>query len=401
MNESYRRYGTLLLSLYFLGACSADNSSDMNVLPDNGMANSDNSDTTDVSPTEDQDSMPPSRPDSGETPTPIFLNTSEGIALIEPAFFEPVFSAEQPFIQPAEGVCDQSLQFEPEPEFNGFWFSIETLGCDHGTAKTTLKQAIRAGQLLVVRFFHFTIVRGDGDWALTLAIGNDPEQAETVHQVTRSVPAPTNVIRSEWIAERDYSAGETLWWNARNHGLNSWSIMSLTAFNPSETCELTDQMCSSQPNCTFLGECAVTAECRCKPREDTHCAKSKLCELYGLCGALNNRCIAIDDASCAASIHCEDDGLCAKSGEECLATTELFCLESLVCINGGKCTPQDGHCIAATDADCEGSQICQQNGQCSALHGTCLAANDEDCADSAGCKYDNQCSAVDGLCVTL
>ena len=142
-------------------------------------------------------------------------------------------------------MCGPGRRAAPEKEFNGFWYTVSTRLCSYAVAQTVLLQNVPRGAEMRARFFHFTINVGDGGWRLVLAIGERPD---LVFERIYPVPAKTMLIEESWVAERDYKAGEAVWFHVTNHGVNDWSLVDFTAVGPVEPCSLSDQVCAEAPD---------------------------------------------------------------------------------------------------------------------------------------------------------
>ena len=150
------------------------------------------------------------------------------VSLIDNLAWAPTADSDDPFWAEAAAnadVCGFNVT-EIEPEFSGIWFTVETSTCNYLTAQQPLTTAIPAGAEVEVRIWHFQITKGEGGYHLAITIGDDNVLAWDT-QVP--VPMTSALIKGQWIADRDYEAGERVLWHVSNHGVNSWSKVELNA----------------------------------------------------------------------------------------------------------------------------------------------------------------------------
>ncbi len=83
---------------------------------------------------------------------------------------------------------------------------------------------VNQGEVVSLRFWHFRINEGDGDYRLAIAMG---DEAEIAWEQSGPRPEQSGLIQATFTAERDFSAGEAITFHMRNHGVNDWCIIDI------------------------------------------------------------------------------------------------------------------------------------------------------------------------------
>ncbi len=112
----------------------------------------------------------------------------------------------------------------PDPEIGDVWYTVETRLCNYLSVQQSLKVAVKQGDTIELRVYQSVQVSGT-EFILGIAFGDEIVATEAFS------PAPTGsgmrLVR--WVARRDWPAGTRVVWNVSNDGVNSWSIITLTA----------------------------------------------------------------------------------------------------------------------------------------------------------------------------
>ena len=112
----------------------------------------------------------------------------------------------------------------PDPEIGDVWYTVETRLCNYLSVQQSLKVAVKQGDTIELRVYQSVQVSGT-EFILGIAFGDEIVATEAFS------PAPTGsgtrLVR--WVARRDWPAGTRIVWNVSNDGVNSWSIITLTA----------------------------------------------------------------------------------------------------------------------------------------------------------------------------
>jgi hypothetical protein len=128
-------------------------------------------------------------------------------------------------VKATEELCVKPDWFaETTPD--GDWFDVRTDFCSYVTVSQELTVFIPEGALIEVDILHFLITEGETPW--TLAIGMGTPGLE-VWSTEITVPQVMNSFSDSWTTDRDYEAGECVYFHVSNHGANVWTLTGLTA----------------------------------------------------------------------------------------------------------------------------------------------------------------------------
>lgn len=151
--------------------------------------------------------------------------TGDPVPLVDNAAWSVVISDEALF-GASEGAvyCDGDQVFS-ETEFDGkLWLIIHTRDCNRTTLTQPLLQALNEGDTVSLRFWHFRINEGAGEYRLAVALG-DPGAIAWEQSGPR--PEQSGLIQAIFTADRDYLAGEAVTFHMSNHGVNDWCIVDI------------------------------------------------------------------------------------------------------------------------------------------------------------------------------
>lgn len=136
------------------------------------------------------------------------------------AIDEDAFGAERP-----EGlVCDPVLGIGSEL-FGGaeLVLEIKTDLCNYATVRQASSQALRPGDRLAIRVWHYTLTEPAPAQAhLALAIDDEVVWEEWVPS-----PADANLVEGEIAIDHDVPAGADLQFHVHNHGANSYDLVAI------------------------------------------------------------------------------------------------------------------------------------------------------------------------------
>ena len=103
-------------------------------------------------------------------------------------------------------------------------FSVDTEDCGHLTATQPTLAEIAVGDRVELRVWHFRLSAPEPAVGHVLVRFGDL----TAFEETVPIPAESGLETWTWVADRAFAAGTTALFHLRNHGLNSWSLVSLT-----------------------------------------------------------------------------------------------------------------------------------------------------------------------------
>ncbi|MFT5435103.1 MAG: hypothetical protein ACI9OJ_005820 [Myxococcota bacterium] len=112
------------------------------------------------------------------------------------------------------------------------WFDVATSGCAYLTVRQSLRLPLQAGDQVKVELFYSLITAGVAPYLLAIGLG-DPG-AEVWRTEITFIPATQQTVTSSFTADRDYAAGETVYFHVSNHGSNIWALIALEK-SPSAT----------------------------------------------------------------------------------------------------------------------------------------------------------------------
>lgn len=145
-------------------------------------------------------------------------------ALMDFRALEVAAEAEDPF------AARRPPSIDCEPEAYGWElfeaadsYFVETWRCNYHAAIAPSRAEIRAGDVGIVRLFHFELQGPEGASAhLGLAI-----DGEVVWEKELPIPAPASFLTERWLATRDFAAGASVVLEVDNHGANSYQFQEL------------------------------------------------------------------------------------------------------------------------------------------------------------------------------
>jgi hypothetical protein len=105
------------------------------------------------------------------------------------------------------------------------WFDVATSGCAYLTVRQPLRLPLRVGDRVTVELFYTLITAGVAPYVLAVGLG-DPG-AEVWRTEVTFIPATQQTVTSSFLADRDYAAGETVYFHVSNHGSNIWALIAL------------------------------------------------------------------------------------------------------------------------------------------------------------------------------
>jgi hypothetical protein len=171
-------------------------------------------------------------------------------------------------------------------------------------------------------------------------------------------------------------------------------------------CVVTEEGCRATSMCKSVASCSVNGT-MCWLMSDADCRFHDGCAASGSCVKRGPICVAGSDEDCERSQRCREDGACARAPktERCI-TKDEHCLLSKMCEAWGMCKRVGDRCEfgAKSDAACrrgrgtENHNPCRFHGYCSVKDGYCTALTDADCRRSDLCKQANRCKADKGVC---
>ena len=109
---------------------------------------------------------------------------------------------------------------------------VDTDLCDYFTATQPLQADIRAGDTLVLEWYHFALTAPVLPAEAHVALAID---GVVVFEETIDIPAPiSDFLRPQWIADADVAAGTPVDFHLHNHGDNSYGLLRFSAGPPRE-----------------------------------------------------------------------------------------------------------------------------------------------------------------------
>ncbi|MDP6943055.1 MAG: hypothetical protein QF464_02805 [Myxococcota bacterium] len=119
-------------------------------------------------------------------------------------------------------------QYGPEVQGDDVWFSVETVNCNYLTVQQPLLVDVPSGAQLRVRVWHFEFTYAEGTYVHAIAVGEPPD---TLWETEAPLPLTSGgLLPFELVPiTRPLTAGEPVYWHLRNHGLNSWHLIEVSA----------------------------------------------------------------------------------------------------------------------------------------------------------------------------
>jgi hypothetical protein len=147
-------------------------------------------------------------------------------ALVHSALWAPVPWGEDPF-DPSAGEtpplpCERDT-FGEELLGGELVFFVRTERCASLTVRQASRSALRAGETLQVRVYHFPLTAPvDGSARLIVQIGET-----VVWERELPIPSPAAEITETWEVDQDYPAGAPVLFHVNNHGNNEYTLIGL------------------------------------------------------------------------------------------------------------------------------------------------------------------------------
>jgi hypothetical protein len=111
-------------------------------------------------------------------------------------------------------------------DFGGYpAFEVYTNICDYLTVEQPLGDDVAAGEFVNVRLWHFDLNAADP--AIGVAAVSVGGEVRWEYEV--EIPGPGALASSGWVTDRDLPAGTWVQFHVRNHGVNSWNLIEITA----------------------------------------------------------------------------------------------------------------------------------------------------------------------------
>lgn len=149
-------------------------------------------------------------------------------ALVKPEAWVWTEASEDPSgDRPASVSCDEDAWY---PEAIGLdeSLAVDTLDCDYLAVHQPLLADVLEGDGLFVRLWHYELSAPEptsAHWALHVGDA-------LLYEETLDIPAESGMSAPEWTAERDYAAGEAVYFHLHNHGANSYNLIELSVIPP-------------------------------------------------------------------------------------------------------------------------------------------------------------------------
>lgn len=137
---------------------------------------------------------------------------------------------EDPFAPPVPFRidCDPVAGFGVQPFGGDLVFEVATGACNWATVEQPLQGDIAEGELFRPRLWHFELTSprpAEGYAAVAI-------EDRIVWEYRVAIPAPSALVRHGWIADTDIPAGTPVRFHVDNHGINTWSLVEITAEPP-------------------------------------------------------------------------------------------------------------------------------------------------------------------------
>jgi hypothetical protein len=150
--------------------------------------------------------------------------------LVDPELWAEAAADEDPFGDRPDAVsCDEGGWYVEElgPDLS---LAVDTIGCDYFTGSQPALVSLLAGDTLSGRLWHYDLDAMDGGEAhAAVMIGGELVWEEYV-----PIPSESGMLLPEVVVERDFEAGEEVWFHLHNHGSNSYNLIDLIATPPEE-----------------------------------------------------------------------------------------------------------------------------------------------------------------------
>ncbi len=150
------------------------------------------------------------------------VEAGEPFSLIDQDRWSPVVI--DPFDdRPADAECPLEA-IGPEDLGGERVFGVDTGFCHYITVEQLTQQAVRAGDEITVRVWHFSMT---------------PRETTHVHAAVRvgqelwerqvPIESQSEMLTGSWTASADIPAGERIYFHVHNHGLNEWALVDVLA----------------------------------------------------------------------------------------------------------------------------------------------------------------------------
>jgi len=150
---------------------------------------------------------------------------SEPVSLIDHGAWTANLAAEDdPFDDRPEEVDCSALSYGPETTGGEENLEVDTTRCDYLTVSQPSLAAVRVGDSLHLRLWHFDLAAEEPATA-HVAIGTADE---LLWETTIQIPQDATLLNPTWQAESRIGEGDSLYFHLHNHGQNTWNFIELT-----------------------------------------------------------------------------------------------------------------------------------------------------------------------------
>lgn len=135
-------------------------------------------------------------------------------------------AAEDPFREerPEDAKCTRVAGFKPELFNEEPSLELQTAFCSYVTLRQRSQAAIRKGDTLRLRIWHFKLLAGEVAQAhLAIMLGET-----LLWQTNIPIPSDSKLISERFTAPRDIPKGTPLFFHLHNHGANSYHFLELS-----------------------------------------------------------------------------------------------------------------------------------------------------------------------------
>lgn len=144
----------------------------------------------------------------------------EPTALIAFTALEPLAPSDDPFgDRPNGAACPAGAahveDFGGEPAY-----TVPTGDCAYISARAPLLAALRSGDVVSVRIWHFALIAEASTAHVAVRIGEQTALDETV-----PIPSSSGLVTTEWSVGEAVGEGTPVVFHLHNHGANAWSLL--------------------------------------------------------------------------------------------------------------------------------------------------------------------------------